>query len=59
MADMQCKLEEEEETWQASPACSTPFVLGSLVYYQASRQINAERCTLFFSFLFFYATLCA
>ena len=36
MVDMQCKLEEEEETWQTSHAYSTPFYLGSLVYYQAT-----------------------
>ena len=51
MVDMQCKLEEEEETRQASPAYSTPFCWGSLVYYQASHKIDAKRCSLFSSFL--------
>ena len=51
MVDMQCKLEEEEETWQGSPPYSNPFSLGSLVHYQASHRINAERRSFCFSFL--------
>ena len=31
---------DEEETWQARPAYSAPYYLGSLVYYQASRLLN-------------------
>ena len=46
MVDMQCKLEEEEEMWQASPSYSAPLLSG-----HASRQFNAERCSLFFSSL--------
>ena len=42
-------------TNNSSLACTTcprtAVALGSLVYYQASRQINAERCSVFFSFL--------
>ena len=51
MVDMQLNLEEKEETWQASPFILPPFFLGSLVCYQASRYINAESCSLFFSLL--------
>ena len=31
MADMQRKLEEEEETWQACPPYSTPFYITRLL----------------------------
>ena len=44
-------LHKHSQAHVASTAVTVlPHLLGSLVYHQASRKINAKRCSLFFSF---------
>ena len=45
----QCTLNTPTGTW--CTAMYTTVILGRLVYYQASHQTSAERCSLFFPFL--------
>lgn len=40
-----------------TPGHNPPPQMGSLLYYQASRQSNAKKCTLVFSVLFFLPPL--
>ena len=43
--------------WRTKNVECTDGDLGSLVYYQAARQMDAKRCSLFFSFIFSDASL--